>query len=214
MNLQVVKKELIGVISMTRNIVGVVLAGGESKRFGSPKAFAKKDDIPFYQYSVEAIAPFVRTTMIVTNPKLHPLFAERERSTQVVMDHEDYLAQGPLAGIYTAMDIVNADWYMVIPIDVPFAKASVFDLLTNYMGEGVDAIVPEVNNKKQPLFALYHHSMKKDIKNQLDRGERSLHQLLKDKQVIYVPMKEDKAFTNINWKKDYQRLVQTEDESS
>ena len=32
---------------------GVVLAGGQSKRFGRPKAFAKKDGIPFSNIRLE-----------------------------------------------------------------------------------------------------------------------------------------------------------------
>jgi molybdopterin-guanine dinucleotide biosynthesis protein A len=198
---------MLGVIKMTRNILGVVLAGGESRRFGSPKAFAQKNHIPFYQYSIEAIEPFVTTTLIVTNPKLQPLFAREEGNIKMVNDHEQYQGQGPLAGIYTAMDSIIADWYMVIPIDVPFVKQWVFELLTNYIDEDVDAIVPIANEKSQPLLALYHHSMKNNIKKRLDMGHRSMHQLLKDKQVIYVPIKEDKPFTNINWQKDYQQFA-------
>ena len=194
---------------MTRTILGVVLAGGESKRFGSPKAFAQKNHIPFYRYSVEAIEPFVNTTIIVTNPELKPLFANREDKINIVNDVEPYRGQGPLAGIYTAMNLFAADWYMVVPVDVPFVKQSVFKILTNYIAEDIDAIVPKVNGKIQPLISLYHHSIKKSIKKQLDIGERSMHQLLIDKRVIYVPMKENKPVTNINWRKDYHQFIQT-----
>ena len=35
--------------------VGIVLAGGLSRRFGSPKAFAKLGDQYFYEIAVEAM---------------------------------------------------------------------------------------------------------------------------------------------------------------
>lgn len=198
-----------GVIKVTRTILGVVLAGGESKRFGKPKAFALKNQIPFYRYSIQAIEPFVKETVIVTNPKLKPLFVEKEKNFKILTDLKQYQGQGPLAGIYTAMNNMNASWYMVIPIDVPFVKPWVFELLTNRMGEEVDAIVPMVNGKKQPLFSLYHHSIKNKIKKQLDMGERSLHQLLKLQRVLYIPIKEAKPFININSRKDYDRFIQS-----
>src|SRR5699024_8783911 len=99
---------------------GVILAGGESRRFGSPKAFALRDHIPFYQYSLQAIEPFVSSTLIVTNPKLEGFFTNEDVKMNVVIDDAKYREQGPLAGIYTAMDTIVTDWYMVIPIDVPF----------------------------------------------------------------------------------------------
>lgn len=195
---------MLGAIAMARNILGVVLAGGESKRFGSPKAFATKDQIPFYQYSLKAIEPFVTSTVIITNPKLQSLFAREDISLKILNDHEQYQGQGPLAGIYTAMDFITADWYMVIPIDVPFIQQWVFELLTKHIDEDIDAIVPVVNKRIQPLLSMFNHTMKKKMKEQLDMDERSMHQLLKDKKVIYVPIEEEKPFTNINWQKDFQ----------
>lgn len=194
---------------MEKNILGVILAGGESRRFGSPKAFAKKDQIPFYQYSIKAIEPFVSSALIVTNPTLEMLFASENIEVNIVNDHEKYRGQGPLAGIYTAMRTIEVDWYMVIPIDVPFVEQWIFELLLKYIDKEVDAIVPIVNEKKQPLLSLYHHSMKKWIKNQLELGNRSVHQLLSGKKVVYVPIKAEKPFTNINWQNDYQQYIET-----
>src|SRR5690625_1782148 len=194
---------------MIKNIVGVILAGGESRRFGSPKAFALRDHIPFYQYSLQAIEPFVSSTLIVTNPKLEVFFTNEEVKMNVVIDEEKYRAQGPLAGIYTVMDTVVSEWYMVVPIDVPFVEQLVFKRLIKYIDEDdVDAIVPIVHGQKQPLLSIYHYSMKKWIKKQLDMGKRSVHQLISERKVIYVSIEEEKPFTNINWQEDYQQLVQ------
>jgi len=192
---------------MRRKIVGVILAGGQSSRFGSPKAFVKKDNIPFYHYSWQAIRPFVSSMLIITNPQLKALFTKDGVTTKLVNDHEDYQGQGPLAGIYTAMDVRSAAWYMIIPVDVPFVEQWIFELLLTFMDEDVEAIIPVVNGKKEPLLSLYHYSLKKAIKKQLDMGKRSMHQLLADKKVIYVPIEDEKPFTNINRQEDYQRFV-------
>lgn len=194
---------------MIKNIVGVILAGGESKRFGSPKAFALRDHIPFYQYSLQAIEPFVSSTVIITSPKLEGFFINKDVKTSIVNDEEKYRGQGPLAGIYTAMDTIFTEWYMVIPIDVPFIEQWVFNRLIKYIAkDGLDAIVPIVNGKKQPLLSIYHYSMKKRIKKQLDMEKRSVHELLNESKVVYVSIDEEKPFTNINCQNDYQQFVQ------
>src|SRR5690625_587592 len=116
---------------MARDIVGIILAGGQSSRFGSPKAFVKKDNIPFYQYSWQAIKPFVSSTLIITNPLLEALFAKDNVPIKMVNDHNLYQGQGPLAGIYTAMDVLIAEWYMIVPVDVHFrSEEHTSDLLS------------------------------------------------------------------------------------
>src|SRR5690625_7741418 len=75
------------------------------------------------------------------------------------------------------------------------------------MNEYLSPFITVVNGKKEPLLSLYHYSLKKAIKKQLDMGERSMHQLLADKKVIYVPIEDEKPVTNINRQEDYQRVV-------
>lgn len=90
--------EVIAVFRM----VGAILAGGESRRFGSPKAFAKQNGVYFFQRAVEALCPSVEELYIVSHPTLVARF-QQEASEKVIGDDEKYRGQGPLAGIYTVM---------------------------------------------------------------------------------------------------------------
>jgi len=188
-------------------MIGVILAGGQSRRFGSPKAFAEKEGKPFYRYSVEALEPYTSSLLIVTNPTLSHLFQERKESIKVIHDVCKYQGQGPLAGIYTAMEKHNADWYLVLPIDVPFIDQRVIELLTKEIGAGVEAIIPIVSGKKQPLISIFHHSVKNRIKEQLDRGNRSVQHVLETINVNYVTINEEQAFININHQTEYKRYI-------
>lgn len=193
---------------MTSIIQGVILAGGESRRFGSPKAFAEKEGKPFYHYSISVLKPFVTSVLLITNPKLESLFKQREKDVEIVTDDKDYLGQGPLAGIYTAMKKVKADWYVVIPIDVPFMEQQVIEKLISNIDSDFEVIVPTLSGKIQPLISIYHCSMKDRIKEQLDSEKRAAHQLLKISEVKYVAMDKHKPFVNINNYTDYQRWIQ------
>src|SRR5690625_1015821 len=103
---------------MTGKMIGIVLAGGQSRRFGSPKAFAKKDGKEFYQYSIDAIKQLVNSVVISTNDQLEKNFSIT--GYEMITDIEKFKEKGPLAGIYTVMNTFSAEWYMVIPVDVPF----------------------------------------------------------------------------------------------
>ncbi len=195
---------------MTLKLQGVILAGGESRRFGSPKAFVEKDGLPFFHYSILALEPFVSSILLVTNPKLEDLFKQEGENITLVIDHKKYAGQGPLAGIYTAMETVEASWYVVIPIDVPFMEPQVIQELIKYIDLEVDAIVPTISGKVEPLISIYNYSMKEAIKNQLDKGKRAVHQLLKTSKVKYVPMDNEKYFVNINDRVEFQKWIKND----
>ncbi|WAA09340.1 molybdenum cofactor guanylyltransferase [Fervidibacillus albus] len=182
---------------------GVLLAGGQSKRFGSPKAFAKRNGVYFYEYSIDAMQPFCSSITIITSQELLNRFQSDLPNADILTDEKQFERQGPLAGIYTAMENKRSEWYIIAPIDVPFIHASVFKTLISYTNTEVEAIIPTVSEKIQPLTALYHYSLKNHIRNMLKQGHRSVKKMLENRRIVYVPIEENKYFINVNNQKDY-----------
>lgn len=187
--------------------VGVILAGGQSRRFGSAKAFATRNEIPFYQYSIDALTPFCSSILVVTQPQWRSRFQTREQSLHIniIEDHPDFKGDGPLAGIYSAMERLEGEWYMVVPIDVPFIRSSVFQCLKEEVDLQTQGIVPVVAGKIQPLIAMYHHSAKGKMLAALSLGQRSLQNFLKKIKVKYIEMDDPVPFININRSEDFKR---------
>lgn len=191
---------------MNETIAGVLLAGGESRRFGSPKAFARKDGQAFYRYSLEVLAPFSDTMLIVTNPNLFSRFNEENLSLKIVNDAYPYQGQGPLAGIYTAMKEQKADWYIILPVDVPCIKKSVVERLLTFAKGDTEAVIPIVSGRMHPLIGIYHASLRPKIASLLDEDKRPVRSLLDECQVEYVEMQDEQPFININHQTDYEHL--------
>lgn len=189
---------------------GVILAGGKSRRFGEPKAFAFKAGLPFYHYSLQALEPFVSELVIVTSTALWPSFLREPISETIITDVKEYQGQGPLAGIYSAMEHIKADWYIVNPIDVPFIEQGVIDELLSTIRPGIQAVVPISKGVTQPLIGVYHSSVKETIKQQLELGYLSLHGLLDLLKVQYISLEYETPFININSKADYLQFIETE----
>lgn len=55
---------------------GVILAGGESSRFGEPKAFVRYNGKYFYEYSLQALVPFTNQVVIISHPSLTSRFSQ------------------------------------------------------------------------------------------------------------------------------------------
>ncbi|WP_186576400.1 molybdenum cofactor guanylyltransferase [Aquibacillus kalidii] len=192
---------------MTYTIVGVLIAGGESRRFGSPKAFATRKGLPFYHYSKQALEVVSDEVIIVTSNLLKNSFERDQDSAHIICDCSEFSGDGPLAGIYTAMQEVQSEWYMVLPIDIPFIDSLVMkEIVANRHGL-CEAVIPLVNGRTQPLIALYHYSVKEKIEKQLVENKKSLKQLLEHLKVNYIEIEDEKSFVNINTKDDFGKYV-------
>ncbi|GAA0349214.1 molybdenum cofactor guanylyltransferase [Oceanobacillus sp. FSL W7-1293] len=189
------------------NIAGLLLAGGQSRRFGSPKAFLRMNEKYFYQYSVDSLREITDSIVVITNTELKALFDEEADDLAIITDNKYVKGAGPLAGIYTGMEYLSADWYMTAPIDVPFINTAIFHTLLSYKKENIDAVVPVVSGEIQPLISIYHHSVKEVILDQLQKEILSVHRLLENLNVRYIPMKEEKCFYNINLREDYDKWI-------
>ena len=101
-------------------IDGIVLAGGQSSRFGAQdKAWAFDRGEPLIQRVVSTLAPQVRSVAISANRNLskyqcfgYPVLPDRVLSPQGT-------ALGPLHGVYTGLCWTRQSWLACAPCDMP-----------------------------------------------------------------------------------------------
>jgi molybdenum cofactor guanylyltransferase len=190
---------------MNIEIVGIILAGGQSRRFGTPKAFALMEGVPFYKYSINVMKPFVESIILVSNNDIIDKFEHDIPNLKLIVDNPLYAGLGPLAGIYSGMDSAEADWYLISPIDVPFMEEIVLKTLLENIEVGNEAIVPIVRGRMQPLISIFHSSMKERIKEQLVNHELSPRQLFTKSKVEFIEMDCEEPFRNINYQEDLRK---------
>ncbi|ASA95572.1 molybdopterin-guanine dinucleotide biosynthesis protein A [Anoxybacillus flavithermus TNO-09.006] len=195
-----------GASAPMKEIVGIVLAGGQSRRFGEPKAFAKRDGKEFILYSVEALQHVVEEIVVVTRPEFMEHLPVMEH-VSFIEDLKKYKGKGPLAGLFSAMSQCEAKWYIVLPCDTPFMNARMIKALQSHQNERWEAIVPRVNGQIQPLIAMYHDRVKGKIQSMLEKNELSMHRFLSVCHVNYVDLMDERAFVNINTKEEYERFI-------
>ncbi|MGP3560462.1 molybdenum cofactor guanylyltransferase [Geobacillus sp. BK01] len=192
---------------MKPTIAGAVLAGGQSRRFGRPKAFALHEGAPFFTWSVAALRSVADELYIVSHPSLVDEF-RRQTDIPVLLDVERCRGCGPLAGIYTVMEQSQADWVFVLPCDMPYMRQEVTNRLVSYIDPMVDAIVPLHGGRPEPLVALYHRRLSPVIAELLDIGERRMTALLERIRVRYIDTNqlgvEEKVWHNVNTQQQYE----------
>ncbi len=191
-------------------ITGILLAGGESRRFGSHKAFAKLNQKYFYEYAIEALEGNVGKVFIVSHPTLVEQFRS-QTTVEVIQDLPGLKGNGPLAGMFTVMQKEASDWYVVLPCDTPFVTDElVQQLITFTKDQSIDAVVPVINGRQQPIIAVYHSRVAKKIEQMLKERHFKMSHLLDSCHVRFVTNQDLQLqgleFENINNQTEFEKI--------
>jgi len=197
------------------NILGIILAGGKSSRFGEDKSIAKLGDKTLLDHTINKIEKEFTEILVISNNKE---FNFKNNKIHVVEDCiEGQL--GPLVGILTAMKWVkknnkNYKWIASFPCDTPFFDMKfISELKIKIKETSKKLIFLNSDKKRHNIFGLWSvdliETLEEDIKNGLRKVE-----LWADKigcENININEEKFDRFLNINTKKDLEKAKENLD---
>jgi molybdopterin-guanine dinucleotide biosynthesis protein A len=193
------------------NILGVVLAGGKSQRFGEDKSQVKLGGKLLIDYILSEIIDEFNEVLVVSNNLIE--FKQSEKIS-LIKDFKKDL--GPLGGVLTAMKWVkdnNKDyqWISTFPVDTPFFKNQILkDFFKKInMKEGKLFFINS-NDTRHNIFGLWSLDLMDKLEEDLDKGERKVEVWANSIGVKNINMKfENKdPFFNINTKEDLKKAIE------
>ncbi|MGM7720150.1 molybdenum cofactor guanylyltransferase [Metabacillus sp. Hm71] len=192
-----------------KETIGVLLAGGESRRFGHHKAFASYQGKFFWEHSFSVLKAVSDKQIIISHPNIAGKLKDAVLCP-VLLDEPDVKGKGPMAGMITAMNHVQAEWYVFLACDIPLITNQAVLRLLHFRQHDIKAIIPKINGRLQPLTGVYHHSIYSLMKEQLENHEYRIISLLEKIEVLYVTEKDlqvdPSIFRNVNSQEDYTEL--------
>jgi molybdopterin-guanine dinucleotide biosynthesis protein A len=169
------------------DVTGIVLAGGRSARFGSDKLALEIDGRPLLHHAIAAIAAVAGRIIVVTAPHAEPPLPA-ELASRIVVVHDPEPFGGPLVGLGAALAAVETPTALVAGGDMPRMVALVLRRLAGAVGVEYRAVTLEVPGRVQPLpMALDVGAASAAAATVLDRGGRSLRDLLRELGAISIP---------------------------
>lgn len=207
--------------SAKTTVVGAVLAGGKSRRWGSDKA----------------LLPLAGKALI-----LHPFAVLQERLSDVIavsvpgrsygdlgipVIHDRFEGLGPLAGIHAALEWARPRSVFVVACDLPFVSVELVDHVAGWhavdrqhstrsdraFAERPRARVAVWHGRKQPLFGLYSAGCRETLRARLAAGRLEAWRFLADIETTSVPITSDLDFyrpdllLNINSERDLRSRI-------
>jgi molybdopterin-guanine dinucleotide biosynthesis protein A len=196
-----------------KGVTGVVLAGGENRRFPTVKSFISIDGATIIERQLSILRDLFDEVFISTNtPELYfhlgaPLIGDV------------LLSNGPMSGIFSALINAEGDNVFTVACDMPFIRKDMAAFvcmkhLESSCGRIAGATIPLFDGKPQPLFGVYHKMILPRLEEGVLNGKTSLRRFLSeidacfiDEQEVRKREPEGTSFVNINTMQDYEAVM-------
>jgi molybdopterin-guanine dinucleotide biosynthesis protein A len=185
---------------MNRDISGVILAGGENKRFGGK---SKMDIViggkTIFSRMTETMKDIFDEIIIVTN--IPEKFIDSDRY-KIISDI--FIKRGPAGGLHAAMKASSKKAVFVFAGDMPFLEKQLIKRqIRLFSGDKYSALVPMAEDHIEPLHSIYLTSLIDKLAKYLSETDNlSLHGFISQIDVGYMNIgtsgKAVRSFININ----------------
>lgn len=181
-----------------------IVAGGQSTRMGTAKATLLLEGKTVLEQLVAAFEPSYDAVCLVTRKDMP------YTTIHVPKAFDRYEGKGPAAGVHAGLLDAPSDPVLMIAVDMPFASPEVGQKLIALL-ETYDAVVPMIDGKRHPLFAVYRKHLYKKYETAILSGRQRVESIYEDIHVRFVRnedlgLSEEAAmffFFNMNTPEDY-----------
>ena len=189
------------------NILGVVLAGGKSKRFGEDKKQAKLGSKTLLEHVIIKVQSKFKILLIISNDNLN---INVSKNIKIIPDCISGNL-GPLVGVLSAMKWVKKnnmkyDWIATFPSDTPFFDVSIIESYKKKICSGNSLLYfIKSNEKRHNIFGLWSIKLVETLEEDLvNNNFRKVENWANKIGVETLKFKFDKfdPFLNINTKED------------
>jgi len=189
------------------NILGTILAGGQSRRMGKDKLFLELNNKKLIEHTIEKVNKYLKQVIIVTNQNNE--FFIKNNLTVVKDCIEGQL--GPLVGILSAMKWAKENsnkysWIATFPCDTPFFPESIIKSFIEESEKKESLLLcASTHGRQHNIFGLWsldlYDKLRNDLVNKKIRKVQDWTEKNKIKKLEFK-FKDYDPFFNINTEED------------
>jgi len=189
------------------NILGAILAGGQSKRMGKDKLFLELNNKKLIEHTIDKVKKYLKKIIIITNQDNEFFFKNNLTTVKDCIEGQ----LGPLVGILTAMkwakeNLSKCSWIATFPCDTPFFPESIIKSFIEESEKKESLILcASSHGRKHNIFGLWsldlYDKLKDDLINKKVRKVQDWTEKNKIKNLEFE-FKDYDPFFNINTQED------------
>ena len=189
------------------NILGAILAGGQSKRMGKDKLFLELNNKKLIEHTLDKVKKYLKKIIIITNQDNKFFFENNLTTVKDCVEGQ----LGPLVGILTAMkwakeNLSKCSWIATFPCDTPFFPESIIKSFIEESEKKESLILcASSHGRKHNIFGLWsldlYDKLKDDLINKKVRKVQDWTEKNKIKNLEFT-FKDYDPFFNINTEED------------
>jgi molybdopterin-guanine dinucleotide biosynthesis protein A len=190
----------------TRQIGGIILAGGQSSRLGQDKALIDVEGELLIERVIMRLRQVVAEIVLVTDRP------ERLAFLGLPMTRDLYPGIGTLGGLHAGLAALHAKYAVAVGCDMPFLNPDLLRYLVS-LRDTYDVVMPQLGKYYEPLHAVYGTHCLPLIERTIQAGERRIMHALRGARVRYVQDAQIRAydphlrsFFNVNRPEDLERM--------
>ena len=193
------------------NILGVVLAGGKSQRFGKDKSQVKLQGKLLIDYMLTEIVDEFNETLIISNNSINFM-----KSKKISITRDFQMNLGPLGGVLTAMKWIKEKnkkykWISTFPTDTPFFTKEELKIFYKKINIAESRLFFIKNqNTRHNIFGLWSLDLMEKLEADLLKGERKV-EVWADSigvKIVNIDYKKPDPFFNINTEEDLKKAIE------
>ncbi|TMC04528.1 MAG: molybdenum cofactor guanylyltransferase [Chloroflexi bacterium] len=179
----------------------VVLAGGDSRRMGRPKALLPVAGTTLIEWLTARLSPgFAHLVVAARDPERVPASLRRHVAPDL------HAGAGPLAGVEAGLAASPHDVVVAVACDMPAVTPDLLRRLHD-AAAGADAAVPRIAGRPEPACAAYRRPAARPIARALAAGRLRATDVLVDLGVRWLDGEDPALFANLNTPADYARFL-------
>jgi len=192
---------------LSKDVTGIILAGGKSTRYGRNKALVNIDGISLIERVLRVLHDVFEHIILITN-------TPHEYAYLGLPMYEDLIkGLGPIGGVYTGLSVISNEAGFFVACDMPLLNQNLIKYMIHEKGH-FDAVVPRVSGMVEALHAVYDKRCLPIAKRLIDSGQYQTLKIYNQVSVRYVEEAEIRSFDpdlrsfiNINRPQDLRRFL-------
>lgn len=185
-------------------ITAAILAGGQSRRMGRPKALLPWRGKSLVQHLIDTLSPQVAEVVIAGTPE--PALYDALACTVLPDTQAD---SGPLSGVLAALQHSKTPLLLCVPCDGIVLPPDFIESLVSAMeSSGADLVYAKDSQREQQLFVLLKCSLQGSLRDYLEQDGRKVIAWYQSQHYAVADFSANGfVFANLNDPDDWQQFI-------